>query len=71
MTRDELLVALSELLEPDSPLTGSEELSGLGSWDSLAVMDLMAMIDDKWGVTLAPKDIYACETVDDLVALVH
>jgi acyl carrier protein len=71
MTRDEFLVALSELLETDSPLTGSEELSGLGSWDSLAVISFMAMVDDKWGVTLAPNDIYACKKVDDLVALVR
>jgi acyl carrier protein len=70
MTRGEVLVALSELLETDSPLTGPEELSTLGNWDSLAVMSLMAMVDDKYGVTLAPKDIYKCATVDDLVALV-
>ena len=57
MARDELLVAISELLETDSTLTGAEELSGLGSWDSVAVISFMAMVDDKWGVTLAPKSI--------------
>jgi acyl carrier protein len=69
MRRDDFLVALSELLETDSPLTGSEELSGFGSWDSVAVISFMAMVDDKWGVTLAPKNINACKTVDDLAAL--
>jgi acyl carrier protein len=69
MARDELLVAISELLETDSTLTGAEELSGLGSWDSVAVISFMAMVDDKWGVTLAPKSISACKTVGDLAAL--
>jgi acyl carrier protein len=71
MTRNEILFELSGLLETNTPLDGSEALSGLGNWDSLAVMSLMAMVDDKWGVTLAPKDIYKCATVDDLVALVR
>jgi acyl carrier protein len=71
MTRNEIMFELSELLETDTPLNGSEVLSGLGEWDSLAVLSLMAMVDDKWGVTLAPKDIYTCTTVDDLVALVR
>ena len=69
MARDEFFVALSELLETDSRLTGAEELSDLGSWDSLAVISFMAMADDRWGVTLAPKNISACKTVDDLAAL--
>ena len=70
MTREELLAGLSELLETDSPLTGSEELDGLDSWDSVAVVSFMAMADDRCGVTLAPKAIYACNTVDDLLELV-
>jgi len=69
MKRDELLADLGELLETDSPLTGSEELATLGNWDSLAVMSFMAMIDDKYGMTLSPKDIYASKTVNDLLDL--
>jgi acyl carrier protein len=70
MNRDEFLVALSELLEKDPPLTGAEELSDLGGWDSVAVISFMAMADDKWGaVSLA--NISKCNTVDDLMALVR
>ena len=71
MTHDEFLVAFGELLETDSPLDGTEELSALGSWDSTAVISFMALADDKWGVTLAPTKIYACRTIDDLAALIH
>lgn len=71
MTREDLLAGLSELLETDFPLTGSEELDGLGNWDSVAVMSFMAMADEGGGVTLAPKDIYGCKTVEDLLSLVR
>lgn len=70
MTHGEFLVDIGELLETDSPLTGPEELSSLGSWDSVAVISVMAMVDEKLGITLDPKKIYACNTVDDLFALV-
>lgn len=69
--RDEFLVALSELLETDSPLIGSEKLSDLGSWDSVAVIGFIAMVDDKWEITLDANKIYACNTVEDLTALVR
>jgi acyl carrier protein len=69
MTRDEFLAELGELLEANAPLTGPEELSGLGSWDSVAVIGVIAMIDENLGVTLDPKKIYACNTADDLFAL--
>jgi acyl carrier protein len=70
VTREELLVGLTELLETNLPLTGLEELSSLGNWDSMAVISLMAMADDRCGVTLAPRKINSCKTVDDLVQLV-
>lgn len=70
MKRDEILEGLTELLETDAPLEGPELLADLGSWDSVAVISFMAMVDDRWSVTLTPNDIYACKTVDELVALV-
>jgi acyl carrier protein len=69
MTREELLVGLNELLETDQPLTGHEELSGLGTWDSMAVIGFMSLVDEARGVTLAPSAIDSCKTVNDLVEL--
>ena len=69
MKRDEFLVAFSELLEAGSPLTGSEKLTDLGGWDSMTMLRFMAMIDERWGMTLAPKKLTASTTVDDLMAL--
>jgi acyl carrier protein len=69
MTREELLVGLNELLEIDHPLTGSEELAGLGTWDSMAVIGFMGLVDEASGVTLAPSAIESCKTVNDLIEL--
>ena len=70
VTREELLVELTELLETNLPLTGLEELSSLGNWDSMAVISLMALADDRCGVTLVPRKINSCKTVNDLLELV-
>lgn len=71
MTRDEFLTAFSELLETESPLTGSEKLSDLANWDSMTMLRFMAMIDERWGMTLAPKKLSESTTVDDLMALLR
>jgi hypothetical protein len=70
MTREELLLRLTELLEMNSSLTGWEELRSLGNWSSMAVIGFMSIADDQFGVTLAPKRINSCRTVDDLIELV-
>jgi acyl carrier protein len=67
MTRENFLVELSQLLETD--VRGPEELASLGNWDSMTAISLMAMADDRCGVTLAPKNINCCRTVNDLVEL--
>ena len=71
MTRDEVLIAICEAVDAKPPLNGAEDLSSFRSWDSLAVIEIIAMADEKWGITLDPKKLLACKTVDDLAALVH
>ena len=71
MSRTEVLTSLDELLETETPLTGSEELATLGSWDSIAVLSVIAMADDKYHIAIAAKTLNACKTVDDLVNLLH
>lgn len=70
MTRQEFLQLMEELLamEP-GVLSGSERLRDLEGWGSLAVMECMARIEEKTEVVLRPKLIAACETVEDLFAL--
>jgi acyl carrier protein len=70
MKKEEFLAKLDELLElPDATLKGTEALKDLEAWDSLAVLSFIALVDEHCGITVAPKDIAACKTVNDLVAL--
>lgn len=70
MSRQDFLTSLHELLELDlGTLTGAEALQGLEAWNSLAVISFIAMVDEEFGVTLSAEKLRACQTVDDLVAL--
>ncbi len=70
MTKKDFLLTLDGLLENEpGTLTGGESLSDVEKWDSLAVMAFMAMVDEKFGVILSPKQIAKCRTVSDLAAL--
>jgi acyl carrier protein len=62
---------LCEALEmPNASLTGNEALADLRAWDSLAVLNLMAGIDARFGITLSPEKILACDTIRDLAMLI-
>jgi acyl carrier protein len=68
MTHDEFLSEFQEILElPPGSLQGSEFLSDLEQWDSLAMMSFIALASEKCGVTLSPRHLLACRTVDELL----
>lgn len=70
MTKKEFYLQIDELLELDSgTIQGSEDLSGLPRWDSLAVMGLIAVLDRNFGIRASGERITACRNVADLVAL--
>lgn len=71
MQKDDLLLKLDELfeLEPGT-LRGGESLESIENWDSIKVLEFMALLDDNFeGIEISPKQIAACKTVDDLLAL--
>jgi len=71
MKRSEFLTLLDELFElSPGTLTGKESLSGLGKWDSTALLGFMALVDEHYGLTLSPRQFAQCATVDDLLALI-
>jgi hypothetical protein len=70
MTRQDFLLSLDELLElPPGTLTGEERLEDLEQWNSMAMVAYMALAQSKGGVKVSPRQIAACTTVSDLVAL--
>ncbi len=70
MKKSEFLTLLDRMLElPEGTLTGTEALTSLEQWDSLATVSFMALADRNFGVTIATSDISNAETVADLLKL--
>jgi acyl carrier protein len=65
------LRGLEELLHMGSnSLNGGEVLRELPDWDSLAIVEFMAFADQRYSITMAPKQITSCSTVHDLFSAV-
>ena len=65
------LLQMDELLEtPPGTLTGEEVLKDIEMWDSVALISFMVMIKEHYNLILAPKEIWSCITVNDLMTLV-
>lgn len=70
MNKSDFLKLIDELLEKDpGTLHGPETLVDEG-WDSLGVVSFIALVDEHFGFTVAPRDLAKCVIVDDLVVLV-
>ncbi|WP_298370002.1 phosphopantetheine-binding protein [Azospirillum sp.] len=70
MDRKDFLLALDEALELDpGTLTGEETLESLESWDSLAVISFIALVDETMGVVVEGEKLAQAKTVADLLAL--
>lgn len=58
---------LEEMLHVDAnSLEGGEVLRELPGWDSLAIVEFMAFADERYSLTMAPKQITSCATIHDL-----
>ncbi len=64
-----LLAKLAEVFEVDAA-TVQSGFSLAERWDSVAVLATMALIDEQFGVTIAPDELTRCTSVTDLLALV-
>lgn len=70
MTRAEFLAALEEMLETDpGSLSPDTALDSLDSWDSLAVISFIALVDEHFDHVVAGEDLAKAKTIGDLLAL--
>lgn len=70
MDRKDFLLALDEMLElPPGTLTGDETLDSLDSWDSLAVISFIALVDETLEIVVEGEKLAQAKTVNDLLAL--
>lgn len=71
LTRTELYATLDDILElPIGTITGTEKLSSLPTWDSLAVVSYIATCNGLFGVVLSGDRVKATSSVEDLVSLI-
>lgn len=71
MTRDEFLKTLDDLVElTPGTLKGPEKLEDLEGWTSMAMVLVIGVADEN-GIRLAPRQLGACEVVDDVVKLLQ
>jgi acyl carrier protein len=69
MKEEEMLDLLCEAIElPKGALKGTEELRALQQWDSLTVMAVISLADERCGILLSPERITACKTVTEVLA---
>ena len=63
---------LDDLLELKAGTVGSDTvLKELEEWDSVAVISLIAMVDDRYDLILPPRDIAECATAGDLAGVLE
>lgn len=64
---------IAEILEVDESAinAGFDLLAGEAAWDSLAVVSVIALVDDCFNVMLNGQALTQCATVGDIEALVE
>lgn len=65
----EFYEGLGEILEVDTDAVDSDLELG-DSWDSLAIVSTIALIDDVYDIQVRPEKLADCETVGDIEKLV-
>ena len=70
MDSKNFLRALDHLVRlPEGTLAGPETLTDLKGWDSLATIEYIALVDETFGIDIAPDKVRKCKRVQDLVDL--
>ena len=70
MDLQQYLKALEKIFASKKAITPDMRLDDVGNLDSIAVLDVQALADEKFGLVLEPSDIADCSTVADLCRLV-
>ena len=57
--------------QPAGTLEMGSVIEEIPGWSSLMFLELIAFVDDYYGVTVKPRQIHDCTTVGDLFSLVQ
>ena len=70
MNIQEFCQQLAEILDIEQ-VKPEDTLEDFEQWDSLAVLSVLAMVDSRYKVTIAAKDVRSAVTAGDLARLVE
>ena len=63
------LALIEEALDvEEGSLTAETPLDNVEEWDSIAMLSLIAMLDDEFGKTITGKELRALKSVADILA---
>ena len=63
------LALIEEALDvKEGSLTAETPLDDVEEWDSIAMLSLIAMLDDEFGKTITGKELRALKSVADILA---
>ena len=69
-TRDEIILGLRQIAPAKAAVTGTTHIMRDLNLDSLAVMDFMLTLEDRFDIVISLDKVAEVETLDDLVAVV-
>lgn len=68
----EKLALIEECMDLDAgTIKEDDELDSFEEWDSVTVLSIIAMVDEKFHKTLSGEDIKAAKTVADILAMME
>ncbi len=70
-TRDEIIQGLRQIVPAASVVSGSTHIMRDLNLDSLAVMDFMLTLEDRFDIVISLDKVAEVETLDDLVNVVE
>jgi acyl carrier protein len=71
MDRKQFLAALEEALMLDQGTLAPTAVLDELAFDSMAILEFQALVDENYGIQVEPDSITSCKTVDDLWTLIQ
>ena len=66
----EFIEKFAEVIYTEETLTPDTTFSDLDEWNSMAVVQLVVMIDEEYGKSVSPIEIRKCNTLKDIYCLI-
>lgn len=71
MNQEAFLVKLADVLEVSKDELHENSTLNTNTWDSMAILAVIALIDEEFDVTVPTQELTDCATVGDLLELVR